>query len=111
MSKAETDCITHVREEEAKMTAEEQKLERLRHKIEDQDWKIIRGQVSVHERDVGQGFVDLDGASGDSSPVTEPFGNTLNLITPSITIWYTSLVYTQKPVRLGTRHRLTWNKA
>ncbi len=49
------------------MRAEEVKLERLRQRIEDHDWKLIRGQVSVHENENATEFKDLDGDSSDES--------------------------------------------
>jgi hypothetical protein len=54
------------------MRAEEVKLERLRQRIEDHDWKLIRGQLSVHENEVATEFKDLDAESSDESIVAEP---------------------------------------
>lgn len=54
------------------MKAEEVKLERLRQRIEDHDWKLIRGQLSVHENEVATEFKDLDGDSSDDSIAAMP---------------------------------------
>lgn len=54
------------------MRAEEVKLERLRQRIEDHDWKLIRGQLSVHENEVATEFKDLDGDSSDESIAAVP---------------------------------------
>lgn len=56
------------------MKAEEVKLERLRQRIEDQDWKLMRGQLSVHEHDLANEIKDIDGDSVDSIHVTEALG-------------------------------------
>lgn len=60
------------RDEEARMRAEEVKLERLRQRIEDHDWKLIRGQLSVHENELATEFKDLDGDSSDESIAVAP---------------------------------------
>ena len=54
------------------MRAEEVKLERLRQRIEDHDWKLIRGQLSVHENELATEFKDLDEDSSDESLAVEP---------------------------------------
>lgn len=56
------------------MQAEEVKLERLRQQIEDQDWKLMRGQLSVHEHDLANEFKDIDGDSDDSVHATQVLG-------------------------------------
>lgn len=62
------------REDEARIQAEEVKLERLRQRIEDQDWKLMRGQLSVHEYDLANEFKDIDGDSDDSLHATQTLG-------------------------------------
>lgn len=54
------------------MRAEEVKLERLRQRIEDHDWKLIRGQLSIHEHEIANEFKDLDGDSSDESIAVVP---------------------------------------
>jgi hypothetical protein len=54
------------------MRAEEVKLERLRQRIEDHDWKLIRGQLSIHEHEIANEFKDLDGDSSEDSLTVEP---------------------------------------
>lgn len=56
------------------MVAEEAKLERLRQQIEDQDWKLMRGQLSVHEHDLVNELKGIDGDSDDSMHVPEVHG-------------------------------------
>jgi len=61
------------------MKAEELKLEQLRQRIEDQDWKLMRGQLSVHEHDLASEFKDIDRDSDDSMHVTEVLGMIVHL--------------------------------
>lgn len=62
------------KDQEARMVAEEAKLERLRQQIEDQDWKLMRGQLSVHEHDLVNELKGIDGDSDDSMHVPEVHG-------------------------------------
>jgi hypothetical protein len=53
------------------MKVEEAKLERLRRKIADHELLIVRGQTSVNERDLIEGFHDFDASdSADSDAMT-----------------------------------------
>jgi hypothetical protein len=52
------------RSEEERMKAEEAKLERLRRKLAVRELQIVRGQVSINERDLNEHF--NSGGSEDS---------------------------------------------
>eukprot|EP00892_Ulva_mutabilis_P007569 jgi/Ulvmu1/5184/UM021_0201.1 len=71
------------KDEDARIKAEELKLERLRQQIEDQDWKLMRGQLSVHEHDLANEFKDVDGESDESFPITEELGQSFQESMPS----------------------------
>jgi hypothetical protein len=76
------------RNEEARMQAEEAKLEKLRRKIADHELQIVRGQMAVHEYDLNGGFVKLGGEDSDESDSVHSLRTSGAFARPD---WYSSV--------------------